>query len=290
MLYFCDISGDIFHEEDGFRTKDGFISLKGLYLFYNARFEYLKTKRIRNFFLFLFPYLFPITILILGIIQNIFNIPILFDWLALALMVAPIIIFGIGAKMFLSSKMLFQEIGDPERTVLQLTGTVDLENGAITATSRAYDEYSGTQWVLMLLNILLFIVALIVNVAVGWIYYLFYIIRRHRYKRLSKATIDKIVTLPPERLTMFFACEKEQQEGFQIYLVDQNNEYIDGDFKFKTTFYSENRLYTVFACANEENKVFMYEILPGYVPRLIDDDEEFEKVKKIWIEIISSDD
>ena len=151
MIQRCELTDSFVYQEDAFVTKTGYVSKLGKYLFYDAKNKQYKACKTKNFFLYLFPYILAALFVIVSIIVEAAKINVgVYDYIMLGFFLGMIVIFSISTVSILKNHGISDEVGNPERTIYAASGTINLDNGSVYARGRAYDTYSGEQWITIL--------------------------------------------------------------------------------------------------------------------------------------------
>lgn len=282
MLCQCEVTHSVMHLKDATSTRTGYLSKRGKYLLYSARHKYLKGKGAKYFFLYLFPYilvLIAVLLLLPALMSGTKINPMDSGGPSGVLLSVASVFFLVSTVIYLRKKELFRDIGSPEKTIHEVSGYIDLDTGYISASSNTYDTYSEEQEVKIAVNIILFLIAWPIFTVTSWIIYVVYLIRRTSFKKLANEGLHDFDKMTDFEKTMYFACDSNlEPEPDDITLPDENGEAIDDPMAFMCTFFSGDSIYALFHRAEDDNALLIYEVLPGYKPRLITDDEEFKNV------------
>lgn len=180
----CELTSAFVYKSDAIPTKTGFVSISGKYAFYNNRYEHFSKKKGKNFVFYLLPYiLLMIVFVILAIMEYLIpgennEVEKIMTSISGYTIIATMIIFLVSAISFMRNNDLTTIIGNPENTIYECSGTIDVSTGTIQSSRvTAYDTYSGIQIIEMIGNIIKFVIVYILLVLLGWIYWIIFIIR-----------------------------------------------------------------------------------------------------------------
>jgi len=290
----CELTDALVYKSDAIPTKTGFISISGKYAFYNNRFEYLSKKKVKNFIFYLLPYiLLAIVFILLAIMEYLIpgdnsNVEIVMTSIAGYSTLATMILFFISSILFMQNNDLTTIIGNPENTIYECSGTIDVSTGTIqSSTVTSYDSYSGIQVMEMIGNIFKFILVYVCLVLLGWIYWIIYTVRLVGAKKKSEKILLDLMQRGDEVLTNVLICEGSAGvlDSDSIYIKYKNGQRVEGRLKYYNTFYYDNVIYGLFNYEDDETGFEMVKVLPGYDGYAIESEEEFNRLVKIYKEL-----
>ena len=290
----CELTSAFVYKSDAIPTKTGFVSISGKYAFYNNRYEHFSKKKGKNFVFYLLPYiLLMIVFVILAIMEYLIpgennEVEKIMTSISGYTIIATMIIFLVSAISFMRNNDLTTIIGNPENTIYECSGTIDVSTGTIQSSRvTAYDTYSGIQIIEMIGNIIKFVIVYILLVLLGWIYWIIFIIRMMGAKKKAKEILFEIVNKGEDFLTNVLVCEGTAQvlTPEDVYIKCKSGTRLEGNFKYYDTFYFDNVIYGLFNNIEDENSFEIVKILPRYQGYVIESEEEFTKLINIYKEL-----
>ena len=273
----CELTDSVIYEQDAIRTKSGYISILGEQMFLSNRYEYLKSKRWQNFALYLLPYLLAIFFFVFAVIMAYTNLD-GGEYVVISVGLADVIIFVASAAVFMTKHNVLDDIGDPEAIVVEVTGSIDVDSGTVSAYGRAYDAYSSGQIASIFVNIVKFVFVFVALVLLSWLYWIIYIVRRVHTKKTAQKLIDTM-NRTPQTMTGIIICACDQK-GFEVFdsITSENGEDLCIQQKYYNTFWLNGTIYGLFGNPNDVSTCDIVEVLPGYDNRIITDESQKEEL------------
>lgn len=281
----CEALKMLVYEEDAIKTNTGYISTFGMWNSLTARYDALEERKVVNVFCYLLPGLLFALWCVLTEVLDAVN-PTGEAAFIIFTIICSILQYGaIGLGIFasirwLKAKDMIQDIGNPEALLIESKGTIDLDTGHVSVSTTSEDVYSDRQIIDIIMNIIKFIIVFAAIFALGWLYWIIYMVRKSATKKRIKQLDEQIAhgesadyTLTAVNIMM--VNDKALDKKMQV-VKDSDGEYVNFTFSFLDTFIHDGIIYAIFQ--KEEDKYLVVKVLPGYNSKAVEMDSEFKEV------------